>query len=335
MAGCASSEDGAGNASSTTTSTTTSAGGASTTAADAPPTTAVSAARTFLERVCTGAPTITDAGVITSPAITEASGIVASRTEPGVWWVHNDSGDAPVIYAVSDSGELLRTVTLTGATARDWEDIAIGPGATPDAPDLLYVGDIGDNAMLQNDVAQARESLTVYRLEEPTVDLAAGSGTARTKVGKAAVDTLTLVYPDGPHDAEAMVVDPVDGDLLLITKDWGRTGESQVYRAPADAADGSTTTLEHVGTVPLERGTLVTGADVSPDGTVVALRSYGAVELYPRPSGGPLWQAFDESPCAGPVPSEQQGESIGFAADGSSYMTVSEGTRPTLHRTTG
>jgi hypothetical protein len=304
----------------------------STTSAPAPPTTAVSAARTLFEQVCTGAPSITDTGTITSPAITEASGNVASRTQPGVWWVHNDSGDQATVYAIDEGGELLRTVTLSGATAQDWEDVAIGPGAAPGDPDRLYVGDIGDNAMLRDKVDDARPSLTVYRLEEPTVGPGSGTATARTKVTP---DTLTLVYPDGPHDAEAMLVDPIDGDLLVVTKDWGRTGESQVYRAPADAEDGSATTLEHVGTVPLEPGTLVTGADVSPDGTVVALRSYGAVELYPRPAGAPLWHAFEESPCAGPVPPEQQGESIGFAADGASYTTLSEGPQPVLHRTAG
>jgi hypothetical protein len=107
-----------------------------------------------------------------------------------------------------------------------------------------------------------------------------------------------------------------------------------VFRGDAAAEDGSTTELELVGSVPLEPGTLVTAADVTRDGSLVALRSYGAVHLYERPAGEPLWAAFETTPCEGPVPTEQQGESLGFAPDGSSYLTVSEGEQQTLHRTT-
>ena len=132
---------------------------------------------------------------------------------------------------------------------------------------------------------------------------------------------------------EAMVVDPVSGDLVFVTKEWSRLGTSGVYRSPAGLAAGSTTTLERVGEVPLEPGTLVTGADVTRDGSLVALRSYGAVDLYRRPAGEPLWAAFSTTPCSGPSPGELQGESIAFAPDGGSYMTVAEGPDPVLHLT--
>jgi hypothetical protein len=162
----------------------------------------------------------------------------------------------------------------------------------------------------------------IHRLDEPTGD-----------EDRATADTLTLTYPDGPHDAEAFLVDPIGGELLVVTKDWSMSGTSQLYRAPADLAAGSTTELEHVGSVSLPLATLVTAADVSPDGSVVALRSYGAVHLFPRATGTPLWSAFDSTPCEGPVPSEQQGEALAFTADGGAYVTVSEGDHPVLHRT--
>jgi hypothetical protein len=148
-----------------------------------------------------------------------------------------------------------------------------------------------------------------------------------------AADALTFTYPDGPHDAEALLVDPDRGDLVIVTKDWTLTGHSQVFRAPADLAAGSTTVLEQVARLDLPIGTLVTGADVSPDGSVVALRSYAAVSLYPRPDGQDVWTAFTQTPCTGPHPIEKQGEAIGFAADGSAYATISEGANPTLHLT--
>ncbi len=285
----------------------------------------------LLASICTGAARIVDTGVIATPEIGEASGLAASRRNPGAWWIHNDSGDAPRLFAIDAEGALLATVELDGAVARDWESIAVGPpveglpgeGGTA----TIYLGDTGDNAVIR-DPSGGRGSIRIYRFAEPAVDPAASEQRLR-----ASVDTLVFEFPDGPRDVEALMVDPIEGDLVVVTKDWQRSGVAEVYRAPADAAAGSTTPLERVASVPLEPGTLVTAADTSPDGSVVALRSYGAVNLYERPEGQPLWAAFESVPCEGPVPSEIQGEALGFDLDGGSYLTVSEVTGQTLHRT--
>lgn len=276
--------------------------------------------------ICEATATITDAGELQSPEITEASGLSASWANDDAWWVHNDSGDAPRIFLISGDGALLSTVTLDGAEERDWESIAVGPGARP-LDSIVYVGDTGDNAVMR-DPASGRGSIRVYRFDEPQIDPAAAP--SETSVS---VDTLTFEFPDGAHDVEALLIDPLLDDLVVITKDWQRTGSAQVFRGAADAPAGSTTTLEAVGSVPLEPGTLVTAADVTTDGGLVALRSYGAVHLYERPDGEPLWSAFETTPCEGPVPTELQGEALGFAVDGGSYLTVSEGEFSMLHRT--
>src|SRR5687768_14079224 len=64
-------------------------------------------------------------GAIRSNRLREASGAAVSRRYPGVLWTHNDSGDKPLIYAVSMSGELLATYRVPGAKAVDWEDVAL------------------------------------------------------------------------------------------------------------------------------------------------------------------------------------------------------------------
>ena len=95
----------------------------------------------------------------------ESSGIVVSRTQPNVYWSHNDSGDGPNLYAIDASGRLLATFVVGGAEARDWEDMGSGPcvGAPPQTPPVcLYLGDIGDNSGV-------REWATVYVVAEPTV----------------------------------------------------------------------------------------------------------------------------------------------------------------------
>ena len=144
------------------------------------------------------------------------------------------------------------------------------------------------------------------------------------------VAALTLAYPDGPHDAEALLVDPVSGELFVVTKEF--SGNAQVFRAPANLANGSTTVLVQVATVSLGFLGAVTAADVSPTGDVVVLRTYFSAVLFGRPAGSPLADAFSQPSCNGAVASEAQGEAIGFTRDGRGYMTSSEGVNPPLHR---
>ncbi len=139
--------------------------------------------------------------------------------------------------------------------------------------------------------------------------------------------TLNLVYPDGARNAEALLVDPRTGVLLVVTKSYGGTAE--VYRAPAGLTAGSTTRLTRVATF---APGIVTGADVTPDGAVVAIRTYSGVRLYQRPAGSALERAFGGRSCTAQSAAEPQGEAIGFTADGRGYVTVSEGAGAPLRR---
>ena len=94
------------------------------------------------------------------------------------------------------------------------------------------------------------------------------------------VEALTLTYADGPRDAETLLADPVSGDLFVVSKQLvGRPG---AYRIPAGAEPGGTITMARVADVGVDGGTLVTGGDVSLDGSVVALRTYTSVLLFLR-----------------------------------------------------
>ena len=245
---------------------------------------------------------------MSSTSVTEASGIAASRANPGVWWINNDSGDSARVFAVSATGTLLGTVEVGGADAVDWEDIAADG-------QHLYVGDIGDNG--------PPAGIAVYRFAEPELD-------PRRRLDERRRRTARVRYPDGAHDAEALLVDPVTatGDRH---EDWTLAGRSQVFRAPADLPAGSSLVLEQVATVDLRAGSLVTAGDVSPDGSVVALRSYDSIWLYPPRRTARVGRLHPGSMRRSPtVPS---GEALGFSADGSSYTTISEGENPTLHVT--
>lgn len=250
---------------------------------------------------------------VRTPLITEASGIVASRRNPGVLWVHNDSGDAPRLFALDTNANLLGICPIVDAKARDWEDIAIGPGPDPNQ-DYLYIGDIGDN--------RARyPSVRIYRVPEPHVDPAQPFD--HMPLGPAA--EIELVYPDGPRDAETLLVDPQTRDIYIITK---RDLFSRVYRAAWPQSTTAPATLERVTVLPWP---LATGGDVSPDGTKVIVRSLYNASLWVRPEGEPLWRAFQGPQIGLPLAYEPQGEAIAFDSQGQGYFTLSEGLHQPLY----
>ena len=262
-----------------------------------------------------------DRGALDNPEIVEASGIVASRKNANALWTHNDSGGAPKVYLISDSGQTLATYVLAGVKSRDWEDIAIGPGPIA-GETYVYVGEIGDNNA-QYPVKK------IYRFVEPKASEDSPVDTIRQ------VDELRVMYPDGPRDAETLLVDPFTKDIYIISK---RERRVNIYRAAFPQSTDSLNALEKPGQIPREQvGILeqLVGGDVSADGKEVLLKSYVQVFYWQRE--GPKTSLVDllqtESKVLPYVP-EPQGEAIGFAADGSGYFTLSEqqsGIEPRLY----
>jgi hypothetical protein len=253
-------------------------------------------------------------GLIVSFKVNEGSGLAASQLNAGTLWVHNDSGASNQIVAISTTGVEQASFKLDGAKAVDWEDIAIGPGPAPQTP-YIYVGDIGDNG-------ESRSGITVYRVAEPKVTASLLETTLK------GVEALPLVYPDKPHNAETLMVDPLSGDLYIVVKDGG--GVSPVFRAAAPLVAGQKVTLQQVaqlqfGQAPLGGSKTTTAGDISPDGKWIAVRTYDAAFLWLRQAGMTVGQALAGAPCPIPQAKEGQGEALGFAADGKGYYTFSEG----------
>jgi hypothetical protein len=251
-------------------------------------------------------------------AIDESSGVVASRRNPGLFWTHNDSGDGPFVYAFDRAGHARGTFRVEGAKARDWEDISTGPG--PEASRAyLYAGDIGDNE-------EKRESVTVYRFPEPEVADADAGSTRQSPRPTATAEAIRLKYPDGPHNAEALMVHPTTGDLYIVTKAADAAG---VYKlaAPFDASD--TKTLTRIATLhgPGFFGALVTGGDISPDGRRVALCDYASGYELTLPTDS---KSFDDiwrqKPVMIPLGAPFVGESVCYRLDGAALLATSEGT---------
>jgi hypothetical protein len=235
-----------------------------------------------------------------------------------VLWTHNDSGDRARVLAVTAGGRLLADVAVTGARSVDWEDIALGPA--PGGGAALYIADIGDNAGRRGEVV-------VYRVPVPRLG-------GRPPHATAPAARLALRYPDGAHDAEALLVDPARGALVVVTKSFG--GDAGVYAAGRPAAAG-TTVLRRSGRLSLGPGEAVTGSSVAADGRTIVLRTYDRALVWTRRGREPLATALRRRPCAvrADLLAEGQGEAIALTGDGRAFYTVPEGRRPAIRRYAG
>jgi hypothetical protein len=279
-------------------------------------------------------------GTLANLELVETSGLVASRNHADLLWAHNDGGDRPGVFAVGADGGDLGLHRLAGVDAVDVEDIAImGSGADS----ALLLGDIGDNG-------QNRETISVFRFPEPDpVDVEA----------VADVEIFTFRYPDRPHNAETLLVDESTNRIVIVTKEQdeaaggragvGRTQSSLVFEGDLAGHGSGPVDLVEVGTldtVALESrmgvratahptsvlgfGGVPTGGDVSPDGSLIALRTYATVWVWTRRGDQSVAEALQGDPCEVVSAVETQGESIAF--DGDALVTVSEGAAAPLHR---
>lgn len=254
-----------------------------------------------------------DTAVLAAPRLTESSGVAASRRHPGLLWTHNDSGDEPIVYATDSTGRDGGYLRVAAARALDWEDMSAGPCmVAPGA--CLYVADIGDNA-------SRRTHVVVYRLTEPD----APGGAADTMRIAPLLDSIVLRYPDHPHDAEALAVTPT-GDLLIVTKE--RIGPPLLFSATAPQLN-AVVSLERQGTLDIAANALIgrvaTGAAVSPDGTMLVVRTYVSLHLFRLSSTGVVGITAPEGV---PVPVvESQGEAVTFEGNSRLVLTSERGSR--------
>lgn len=232
--------------------------------------------------------------------VDEASGIIASRKYPGYFWIHNDSGGDAALYLFDSTAAFTGKLVLENALNIDWEDIAYGP--CPDG-NCIYVGDIGDNF-------SAREEIQIYYFKEPELSFDLLPFTKSIQSYK-----IELKYPDGARDAESLIVDPVSGTLIIFTK---REKNIRVYGLVNPIA-GKQELVFH-NNLPY---TMITGADVSPDGKELLIKSYSEV-FYWQIDHDLIRTIQDELPEKLAYKIEPQGEAICFDLSNKGYYTVSE-----------
>ena len=250
--------------------------------------------------------------------MTESSGLTVSRTTPRAYWTHNDSGGGPFIYSFDDTGAPFGVFRVTGANARDWEDMASGPGPQRDKS-YLYLGDIGDN----NGV---RPEIVVYRVLEPTLTAATRKFTKKQPGTTEPAEAIRLRYPDGKFDAEALLVHPTTGRIYIVTKVV--IANPIVYEAAPPFTAGKTITMTRLGEVrvPSLFGGVITGGSISPDGRHVALCDYFQGYELVLPAGSTNFNEIWKQRMVGfDLGKRKQGESITYRLDGKALLATSEG----------
>lgn len=258
------------------------------------------------------------AGAFTDPDLAEVSGLAASRAHDGIYWAHNDGDNEPMLVAIRADGSRVASLRVAGANNVDWEDI---DSFELDGRHYLLVADTGDNGGI-------RKTLNLLVIEEPS----------RLRDGDTLRPAWTIAFrwPDGARDCEATAVDPVSGEVLLVSK---KRVPPELFSLPLRPAEGLQT-ARLLATLPgiaqpreadLRRNPVygryrsqVSGADLSPNGRVLAVLNYHSVYLYVRPTGQDWARALQEKPGQLSFPWLPQAEGVAFSAAGDSLLIASE-----------
>jgi len=258
-------------------------------------------------------------GRLENRSLDESSGLVASRTMPGVYWSHNDSGSGPFVYAIDERGDSVGVWEVSGVDdPDDWEDISIGPGPQP-GKSYLYIGDTGDNE-------SSRKNIVVYRVVEPKADPNENKSSKRDPLITEPAEAIRLRYPDGKFDAEALLVHPQSGNIYIVTKI--ALQPAGIYEATAPFDTTKIITMKRVGELTPTSlfGGIITGGSVSPDGKHIALCDYFQAYEATLPANASnfndIWKQPLQSINFG---KRDQGESIAYRLDGGALLGTSEG----------
>lgn len=269
------------------------------------------------------APSVRLAGMVMAEHLDEISGMATSRRYGDTLWVINDGGHSPHLHAISRLGRLLTSVRVDAVPHTDWEDLA---AFELDGRPYLLIADTGDNGGL-------RKTLQLHVLPEPDRLQAASLKPAWS---------IVFRWPDGPRDCEAVAVDAERGLVLLLTK---KRQPAELYALPLRPGDPRTVLtarlLAHlqpaegvqadatVGGVPANQ---ITAADVSPDGSRLAVLSYGAILIHARDPATGWTQAAANPPQRIPIPLVPKAEALTWSASGGGlYVTGEFSPAPIFH----
>lgn len=251
--------------------------------------------------------TLNDSNII-SKRHEEVSGIINGRKNPNLVYVHEDSGNNATLYAYDKKGVFKGNFSLTGINNKDWEDIAIGPGPL-EGETYIYIADLGDNSAV-------RSSVLIYRFPEPKLSNEDLASDFQKNISN--FEIINFQYPDGPRDAETLLIDAITKELIIVSK---REPYVHVYSLPFPQKMNEMNEAIFHGKLPLKK---IIAGDISPDNSQLLLKDEGAIYLWNINNEGPINTIFNNTPQKITYIPEVQGEAICWEGDGKGYFTISE-----------
>ncbi|WP_105614790.1 DUF3302 domain-containing protein [Vallitalea okinawensis] len=262
-------------------------------------------------------------GRIENDTIVEASGISRSHRRDDLFWVHNDSNNEELLYAVGLDGEDMGSFRIDGVTMNDWE--AMASYEIDDIP-YIVIADVGDNE-------GGRQYYNLYGVVEPEVV----PGQGETNIDLAW--HMRFQYEDGPRNCESMAIDETSNEILFISK---YDVPHRLYSIPLPEVSSEVTDdlveakfVTEITTVPqpdifetithypkgVNNGK-TTSFDISADGKKAIVLTYTNAYIYERDVNEDWSNAFSRLPKKVAIP--VRSEAAGFLNDNQTFFIIPE-----------
>ncbi|MFK8053319.1 MAG: hypothetical protein AB8F65_10130 [Woeseiaceae bacterium] len=271
-------------------------------------------------------------GELDFSVLPEASGMAVSYYDSNRIWFINDQGNSASLIAVSTTDMQHDVLKVKGVKNRDWEELA---GFELDGQPWLLIADVGDNKAV-------RDEVRLIFVKEPK---------SPSDGDKLESMSITMTYPDGPRDVEAIAVDASRDAIFILSK---RTKPPILYslglkEAMMQARSGTKTSvrpmrLGDVLTIPAPTELELklfpkygiyrnqpTSMDLSRDGQTIALMTYGETYLIKLAPGQSWMEAFAGELRPIGMPILPQPETVAFGPDGNLFIST-ERERAPLYR---
>ena len=192
-----------------------------------------------------------------SAKVNEQSGLVWYQD---LFWVNNDSDCAASLYAYNKAGVIKKELAISNFKNLDWEDVT-------DDKNYIYIGDFGNNFGV-------RKNLRVLRIRKSSFSSQDSSSIEAEEMPLAWADQDVFVPRKQNHDYDCEAFVAFRDSLYFFSKNWADY-KTRMYVASKDFKNQSLKVKAE-----FDADLLITGADLSSDGKVLALIGYKDYRTY-------------------------------------------------------
>jgi len=220
--------------------------------------------------------------------IQESSGLAYSSKFPDIAYTLNDE-NGPIYTIRPSTGKVVGTIKLDGVKLGDPESIYVDPYGH------LWIGDMGDNDEKRDDTA-------IYAFNEP------GAGNFEVKE----MLKFPVSFEDGPKNVEAMLINPISGQVYLVHK--SKKKDRTIFELPNPLQNGQMNVARDLHK---RMPDWVTDGEFTPDGRRALIKTEKDVYIYDPTT----WDQMDKIHTR----KLQQSESITIEPDQKTFLIGSEG----------